>query len=242
MRDKATSFFFTNFLDDWDTKALWRMFGRYGKVVDVYIAFKKTKKNTRFGFVRFINFGHIDVFEKRLKEIIIGDSRLVINHAKFFKGGDLAFPPLDFPPLNNRGLNKPTSDKSHPSHSFREIVAGFIPRGIPPLGRNVGAIKSILNEYGHVLEIGRLDFESKFLHPIKSLVLINDMNDIRHTLYVSLNGKSYPIRVFKEWFDVSNLVPSCSSSVDGSSFEEEYVGPTMDMDNDYGDDFSSKFP
>ncbi|GKE22287.1 RNA-directed DNA polymerase, eukaryota, partial [Tanacetum coccineum] len=114
--------------------------------------------------------------------------------------------------------------------------------GLPPLGRNVGAIKSILNEYGHVLEIERLDFESKFLHPIKSLVLINDMNDIRHTLYVSLNGKSDPIRVFKERFDVSNLVPSSSSSVDGSSFEEEYVGHTMDIDNDDGDDFSSKFP
>ncbi|GJT19818.1 hypothetical protein Tco_0878524 [Tanacetum coccineum] len=29
MRDRATSFFFTNFPDDWDTAALWRMFSRY---------------------------------------------------------------------------------------------------------------------------------------------------------------------------------------------------------------------
>ncbi|GKC59160.1 protein CTR9, partial [Tanacetum coccineum] len=47
MRDKATSFFFTNFPDSWDSAALWKMFSRYGKVVDVYIAFKKTKKDTR---------------------------------------------------------------------------------------------------------------------------------------------------------------------------------------------------
>ncbi|GJS17046.1 nucleotide-binding alpha-beta plait domain-containing protein [Tanacetum coccineum] len=52
MRKKATSFFFTNFLDSWDSKALWKMVGRYRIVVDVYVAFKKTKLNTRFGFVR----------------------------------------------------------------------------------------------------------------------------------------------------------------------------------------------
>ncbi|GJZ96575.1 hypothetical protein Tco_0668909 [Tanacetum coccineum] len=56
MRKKATSFFFTNFLDSWDSKALWKMVGRYRIVVDVYVAFKKTKLNTRFGFVRPSNF------------------------------------------------------------------------------------------------------------------------------------------------------------------------------------------
>nr|GEV36180.1 cysteine-rich receptor-like protein kinase [Tanacetum cinerariifolium] len=46
MRNKATSFFFTNFLDSWDSKALWKMFVSYGIVVDVYVAFKKTRLDT----------------------------------------------------------------------------------------------------------------------------------------------------------------------------------------------------
>ncbi|GJV36581.1 reverse transcriptase [Tanacetum coccineum] len=32
------------FLEDWDLTALWKMFSRYGKVVDVYITFKRTKR------------------------------------------------------------------------------------------------------------------------------------------------------------------------------------------------------
>ncbi|GKG19488.1 nucleotide-binding alpha-beta plait domain-containing protein [Tanacetum coccineum] len=46
MKDLATSLFFTNFLDSWDVSALWKMFCRYGKVVDVYVAFKRTKLGT----------------------------------------------------------------------------------------------------------------------------------------------------------------------------------------------------
>ncbi|GJU81119.1 protein CTR9 [Tanacetum coccineum] len=113
MRDKATSFFFTNFPDSWDSAALWKMFSRYGKVVDVYIAFKKTKKDTRFGFVRFINFVHLETFERRLKEILIGESRLVINRAKFFNGGNVVLPPSDFPPLkvSHKSLIVPTPSK-----------------------------------------------------------------------------------------------------------------------------------
>ncbi|GJY84295.1 RNA-directed DNA polymerase, eukaryota, reverse transcriptase zinc-binding domain protein [Tanacetum coccineum] len=36
MREKSTSFFFTNFPETWDLGDLWKMFRRYGKVVDVY--------------------------------------------------------------------------------------------------------------------------------------------------------------------------------------------------------------
>ncbi|GKC33644.1 putative RNA-directed DNA polymerase, eukaryota, reverse transcriptase zinc-binding domain protein [Tanacetum coccineum] len=85
MRDKAASFFFTNFPETWDVIALWKMFDRYDKVVDIYIAFKRTIKATRFGFVRFINIGDIESFERRLKGIIIGNSKLVINRAKYVK-------------------------------------------------------------------------------------------------------------------------------------------------------------
>ncbi|GKD40055.1 nucleotide-binding alpha-beta plait domain-containing protein [Tanacetum coccineum] len=92
MRKKATSFLFTNYSDSWDSKALWKMFNRYGIVVDVYVAFKKTKLDSRFGFVRFINIGDLDSFENRLKGIMIGDTRSIINRAKFIKVGGKGIP------------------------------------------------------------------------------------------------------------------------------------------------------
>ncbi|GJU73142.1 nucleotide-binding alpha-beta plait domain-containing protein [Tanacetum coccineum] len=306
MRDKATSFFFTNFPDSWDSSALRRMFSRYGKVVNVYIAFKRMKKDTRFGFVRYINFGHLETFERRLKEIMIGDSRLVINRAKNFKGGDVAFPPSDLPPCNTGGFHKVKATKTHFFHSFKEALSGpkhqvhyqiknivtgikedgYIRsrlelcwtgnaknfkvlqnawiilennglldstsksleenkiwlhdikpwdedgettgrltwlhiEGLPSLGRNLGAIKFVLNEFGRVLEIGSLDFDSKLLLPIKTLALLNNMNEIG--------------------FNLANLISTCSSSDDGSYFEEEFVGPTINL-GDGGDDVSGRIP
>ncbi|GJZ61348.1 nucleotide-binding alpha-beta plait domain-containing protein [Tanacetum coccineum] len=101
--------------------------------------------------------------------------------------------------------------------------------GLPSFGRNLGAIKFMLNEFGRVLEIGRLDFDSKLLLPIKALVLLRNMNDIGQPLLVTLNGKSYPIRIYEERFNVTTLITPSSSSDDGSSFEEEFVGPSMDL-------------
>nr|GEV12432.1 hypothetical protein [Tanacetum cinerariifolium] len=96
MKSKATSFLFSNFPDSWDSSAFWKMFGRYGRVVDVYIAFKKTKKDTRFGFVRFINIGDINSFERRLKGILIGNGGNtfpVMIYEDIFNASSLISPP-----------------------------------------------------------------------------------------------------------------------------------------------------
>ncbi|GJT46338.1 nucleotide-binding alpha-beta plait domain-containing protein [Tanacetum coccineum] len=79
MREKATSFYLSNFPDSGDTNALWKMFNHYGKVVDVYIPFKRTKQDARFGFVRFSSIGDTGTFERKLKSITIGSTKLVIN-------------------------------------------------------------------------------------------------------------------------------------------------------------------
>ncbi|GKC44027.1 putative RNA-directed DNA polymerase, partial [Tanacetum coccineum] len=295
----------------------------YRKVVDVYIAFKKTKKDTRFGFVRFINFGHLKTFERHLKEILIGDSRLIINRAKIFKGENVVFPPSDFPPFTTGGVQKSKTTKTHLFHSFKEAVIGLKQQVSPQvkniaikedgfirarlerswmgkaknfhvlqhawiilennglvdcnikycgglsflfewnsrevdlesleankiwlqqwfddiktweeddndIGRltwlNIEGLPSlVLNEFGRVLEIGRLYFDSKLLLPIKALVLLRNMNDIGKP---TLNGKSYPIRIYEERFNVTTLITPSSSSDDGSSFEDEFVGPSMDL-------------
>ncbi|GKE90297.1 nucleotide-binding alpha-beta plait domain-containing protein [Tanacetum coccineum] len=138
MRDKATSFFFTNFPD---SSALWKMFSRYGKVVDVYIAFKRTKKNARFGFVRFFNKGDLEGFERRLKGIIIGDSNLIINRARFNKLGGSDFKASDFPLIKHSGHGQIKRNWAHPSHSFKEAVLGS--RKIPSKMITIDEDKSI---------------------------------------------------------------------------------------------------
>ncbi|PWA77135.1 hypothetical protein CTI12_AA195300 [Artemisia annua] len=91
MKGKATTFFFTRFLDSWNEKALWEMFARFGTVVDVYLASKRTKLGTRFGFVRFINVGNTSYFEQKLGEICIGNTKILVKIAKYEKGGQTMY-------------------------------------------------------------------------------------------------------------------------------------------------------
>nr|GEY97567.1 hypothetical protein [Tanacetum cinerariifolium] len=124
MRDKAISFFFTNFPDNWYSRALWKMFSRYGNVVDVYITFKKTKRDTRFGFVRFVNIGDISRFEARLKGIMIGNTSFIINRAKFIKGESKGLVSSDFPPIRPGLFIKPVSVNTNKGSSFKDAVTG----------------------------------------------------------------------------------------------------------------------
>lgn len=78
----AVSFFFTNFPDDWDEQALWEMFLRWGKTVDVFIPKKRDKGGRRFGFVRFINVQNSKVLERELDQIWIGTYKLRVNLSK----------------------------------------------------------------------------------------------------------------------------------------------------------------
>ena len=121
--EKATLFFFTNFQDTWDSGALCKMFSRYGKVVDVYVEFKKTKKDTRFGFVRFINVWEINIFERRLKRIQIGDTKIIINRVKFIKGSDRGVLVADLPQFPGPRI-RATTTMPNVGHTFRDDILG----------------------------------------------------------------------------------------------------------------------
>ena len=47
------SFFFTNFFDHFFERGLWKVFQRWGRILDVFISRKFNARNRRFGFVRF---------------------------------------------------------------------------------------------------------------------------------------------------------------------------------------------
>ncbi|PWA87787.1 hypothetical protein CTI12_AA066030 [Artemisia annua] len=172
MRDKATSFFFTNFPESWDSGALWKMFSRYGKVVDVYVAFKRTKRDTRFGFVRFINIGDISSFENRLKGIMIGAEKLIVNRGKFMKVDGQGvpkskIPTSDFPPINPGP--RPKSKFTPIGRSFREAVIGHKKNGLSP------TVKSIsLEEDGYL----RSKLESCWVGKAKNFHVLQNAWDV----------------------------------------------------------------
>ena len=77
------SFFFTNFPNDFQEKDLWRVFQRWGTVVDVFISRKLNSRKKRFGFVKFHEVKDEYVLKKQLDSIWIGTWKLQANRPKY---------------------------------------------------------------------------------------------------------------------------------------------------------------
>ncbi|GKD32412.1 nucleotide-binding alpha-beta plait domain-containing protein, partial [Tanacetum coccineum] len=87
--------------------------------------------------------------------------------------------------------------------------------GLPILARSLQSVKRIASNFGKILEVGRLDFDSNVLPPVRSLILTKSMGGIGQSMTIRINGKPYPIRIDES-----------------SCFEEEFVGPSMDEHGD----------
>lgn len=79
----TTSFFFSNFLENWSVAGMWKHFARFGVVVDIFIPKKKTKDGKEFDFVRFRDVQNKDQLEKDVRGVYIGPNRLSFNLARF---------------------------------------------------------------------------------------------------------------------------------------------------------------
>ncbi|KAI3500642.1 hypothetical protein L1887_36466 [Cichorium endivia] len=73
--------FATNIPPDVRKGDLWRLFGRFGEVVDVYIASKKDVNKKIFAFIRFKNVRSDHMLEANLQGINIGGQALAVNIA-----------------------------------------------------------------------------------------------------------------------------------------------------------------
>ncbi|GLT82978.1 hypothetical protein SLE2022_012940 [Rubroshorea leprosula] len=73
---QVESFFIYNFPEEWDAKALWYQYQKYGKVVDVVIPSKRDRWGKRFGFVRMLGVQDVKQLEERLNRIWIGSYKL----------------------------------------------------------------------------------------------------------------------------------------------------------------------
>nr|GEZ36180.1 hypothetical protein [Tanacetum cinerariifolium] len=78
----ATSFFVTNFSNSLDAKNLWKEFQPFGRIVDAFIANKRSKQGKRFGFVIFLGI-HEEVFPKSLSNVWIGSYHVFVSVTKF---------------------------------------------------------------------------------------------------------------------------------------------------------------
>ncbi|GKB25975.1 hypothetical protein Tco_0865376, partial [Tanacetum coccineum] len=104
--------------------------------------------------------------------------------------------------------------------------------GLPFQGTNIGAIKTILKDFGKILKIGKLDFDAKILHPVKSLVLLPNMNEgyVGPTLVVEDDEDGIFSGELKEENKGSGDMPSpCNIGEElGFSFKHGWVRELVD--------------
>ncbi|GKA46445.1 RNA-directed DNA polymerase, eukaryota, reverse transcriptase zinc-binding domain protein [Tanacetum coccineum] len=79
----ATSFYITNFPDYVEAKRLWKECEPYGRIVDSFIANKKSRVGKRFGFVRFTGVKNEEELENTLATTWIGSYHLFVAVARF---------------------------------------------------------------------------------------------------------------------------------------------------------------
>ena len=78
-----TTYFFTNFPNDFLESELWKVFQMWGRVLDIFISRKLNKRNHRFGFVRFKGVVDEVALEKKLDSIWIDTLKLQVNLSRF---------------------------------------------------------------------------------------------------------------------------------------------------------------
>ncbi|KAK2395407.1 SC35 splicing factor [Trifolium repens] len=80
---ETTSYFFTNFPDDTKATELWKKFGRFARVREVYIPNKVDKQGRRFGFVKFREVEDAVDLLRSISNVWIGSFKLRVNLPKF---------------------------------------------------------------------------------------------------------------------------------------------------------------
>ncbi|GKB00903.1 RNA-directed DNA polymerase, eukaryota, reverse transcriptase zinc-binding domain protein, partial [Tanacetum coccineum] len=124
----ATSFFVTNFPESLDAKGLWKDFQSFGRIVDTFIANKRSKLGKRFGFVRFLGVSNEDTFVKKISNIWIESYHVFVSVAKFQRHSKSDPLPTknDFLGLKKSNTAEPrkhVSSNGHPLFSDKQSYA-----------------------------------------------------------------------------------------------------------------------
>ena len=79
----ATTFFFSNFPNGYGELDMHKIFQKWARVKEVFIARRLNKWGRRFGFVRFFEVGNATRLEKELDQIFIGNVKLHVNIPRY---------------------------------------------------------------------------------------------------------------------------------------------------------------
>ncbi|CAL0309706.1 unnamed protein product [Lupinus luteus] len=77
------NFFFTNIPDSHGTAEMWEVFAKCRSAGEVFIPPKRDKKGNRFGFVRFIKDSGGSILEEKLKNVWIGNYKVITNKPRY---------------------------------------------------------------------------------------------------------------------------------------------------------------
>ncbi|MCI48281.1 RNA recognition motif, partial [Trifolium medium] len=86
---------------------LWKIFGHYGSVGDVYIPKKVDKWGKRFAFVKFKGVKEVEALTRKLEDVWSGNFKLRVNRARFDRNDQSAQKEVPEDPLvirQERGL------------------------------------------------------------------------------------------------------------------------------------------
>ena len=78
-----TSYFFTNFSNNFLESEVWKVFQRWGRILDIFVSRKLNKRNRRFGFVRFKGMVDEVALKRKLDSIWISTWKLQVNLSRF---------------------------------------------------------------------------------------------------------------------------------------------------------------
>jgi len=92
MNNNETTFFFSNFPNNFGEYDMWKIFQRWGRLKEVFISRRLDRKGRRFGFVRFWNVKHQGQLESELDAIRIGNIKMQVNIARFSKEKEKSTP------------------------------------------------------------------------------------------------------------------------------------------------------
>ncbi|XP_020234575.1 uncharacterized protein LOC109814533 [Cajanus cajan] len=85
MNGRITSFYFEKFPPSYREQDLWKVFQRWGRVWEVFIAARRNAKGYLYGFVKFIDVWDVKALEVRLDKVYIGSVKLNVNISRFSK-------------------------------------------------------------------------------------------------------------------------------------------------------------
>ncbi|GKE32220.1 RNA-directed DNA polymerase, eukaryota, partial [Tanacetum coccineum] len=120
----AATYYVTNFLKHLTVRNLWKELEGYGRLVDIYIAWKLSKQGKRFAFILFLNVKDEHRLDYKLQSVWVGSFHLFISRARFLREMPKRSLGKTNTKLLGRRINIATVCKQSQGSSYANMVKG----------------------------------------------------------------------------------------------------------------------